>query len=101
DSGVIGAGGDGNLLADLERGPLAIGGADVGILKDARVRVREQSVESRAADTHRKVGSVEMGERVEGEVGRRCRRVSSTGTGAGACRRRSRSRLRRNTDLLR
>ena len=71
DAGVVGAGGDGDLLADLERGALAVGGADAGVLQDAGVGVGEQRVERAAGDADGEVGGVEVGERVEREVGGR------------------------------
>ncbi len=75
DSGVVGAGGDGNPLADLHGRALAIGGTDTGVLQDAGVGVVEQRVDCATGDAHGEVVGVEVRERVEGEVGggRRCR----------------------------
>ncbi len=68
-AGGVGAGGDGNLGADLERGALAVGGADAGVLQDARVGVGEQRVHRAAGDGDGEVGGVQIAERVQREAG--------------------------------
>jgi hypothetical protein len=67
-SGVVGAGGNRNLLANLELGALAVGSADAWVLEDACVGVGQQCVEACSADSDSEVGGVDVREGVEGEV---------------------------------
>jgi hypothetical protein len=87
DACIVGAGGDRNPLADLEVRGLAVGSTDAGILQDAGVGVAEKRVERAAAKTNGEVVGVEMGERVEGEVGGRGCGATRGWRAAGGCRR--------------
>src|SRR6185312_12777954 len=99
DAGVVGTGGDRDSLTYFEGGPLAISGTNIGVLQNAGVCVRQKRVKRSPRDADSKVVGIQMGKRVEGEVGGSVTRSTAGSSTAGsAC---ARSRLRRKAYRLR
>ena len=69
-AGVVGTGGDGDLLTDFEGGALAVGGADAWVLQDAGVDIGQKCVDGAAGERDSEIIRVEALEVGEGEAAR-------------------------------